>query len=407
MLVESKKSQHIFNNDSLTFKQLKDIFNDVFGSYIVQVSRKVPMASAYVTNKDGDFYIAAVDKPAKLLKVDALKNIAKLDECDCAPANATMDDVITVLKQIDPILLNRYFANGKNMLKCQLVCPPNGCGDLYGDKCFVQFDGVDCFDGDAKCIGQDQKTSFELFKILKANECLANELGSMSAEQLNALSKCKSEKKVLGDILDALKALVDGIGWGCSLKYYIQDKYSRSIVNKALEHGLDVSKNGAFVNELVSRLSGTSSSRPTKSDLVTFAKREGIDCQSQEYKDFLNDIEANAESTNREVMAPIEDLVCYALQCAANNVLAMMALDPNPKAKKLLSQIDANAIGSSSSIEDCNFDASKLEGIKKALQKVCKYIELMPAEVRVMNGGKPYSVVGQVNKLQKLADLIG
>ena len=142
---------------------------------------------------------------------------------------------------------------------------------------------------------------------------------------------------MLQNILAALGKLIDGIGWGCSLKYYIQDRYARSIVNKALEYGLDVSKNGAFVDELAARLSGTSSSRPTKSDLVTFAKREGIDCKSQEYKDFLDDVESSAEQTSKEIIAPIENVMYYALSKAANNVLAMMALDPNPKAKKLLS----------------------------------------------------------------------
>ena len=81
----------------MTFKQLKDVFTDVFGSYIVKVSRKVPMAAVYVTNKDGEFFISSVNKPSKLLKVDALKNIAKLDESSCKPASATLDDVIAVL----------------------------------------------------------------------------------------------------------------------------------------------------------------------------------------------------------------------------------------------------------------------------------------------------------------------
>ena len=57
-MLESKKKHHIFNNDNLTFKQLKDIFADVFDSYVVKVSKKVPMTSIYVTNKDGKFYVA-------------------------------------------------------------------------------------------------------------------------------------------------------------------------------------------------------------------------------------------------------------------------------------------------------------------------------------------------------------
>lgn len=371
MLSESRKAKHIFNNDGLTFKQLKDLFTDVFDSYIVKVSRKVPVEAVYVTNKDGEFYVASVDKPSKLLKVDAVKNAVNLAECECKPVSSTLDDVICTLKTIDPVLLNRYFANGKNMLKCTLVCPPEGCGGYYGDKCFVSFGDVDCFDNKCKCIGQDKKSGFELLKILGSNDKLSTEFADLDAEKLNALSRCRSERKTLDKIIKQLAKLVDGIGWGCSLKYYIQDKYSRSIVNKALEHGLDVSKNGSFVNELVSRLSGTSFARPTKSDLMTFAKREGIDCKSQEYKDFLADIESTADETNKEVMSPIENMMYYALSNAANNVIAMIALDPNPKAKKLLKTIASDLFGTCDEIDECGFDIGKLEDLKKTLQKIC------------------------------------
>lgn len=61
LIVESKKSKRIFNDDSLTFKQLKDIFTNAFNTNIVSVSRKVPMTSLYITNHDGEFFISAVD----------------------------------------------------------------------------------------------------------------------------------------------------------------------------------------------------------------------------------------------------------------------------------------------------------------------------------------------------------
>ena len=406
MLNESKKSQHIFNNDSLTFKQLKDIFTDVFDSYIVKVSRKVPISSIYVTNKDGEFYVASVDKPEKLLKVDAMKNAIKLNECDCQSTNTTINDVIDTLQTIDPILLNRYFANGKNMLKCSLICPPGGYEDYYDDRCFISFDGIDCFDGDYNCVGQDKKTGFELLNILISNDKLTNKFASLNSEQLNMLRKCRAENKILSKIIEQLTKLVDGIGWGCSLKYYIQDKYSRSIVNKALEHGLDVSKNGSFVNELVSRLSGTSFTRPTKSDLMTFAKREGIDCKSQEYKDFLNDIESTAKQTNKEVMAPIENMMYYALSNAVNNIVAMIALDPNPKAKKLLNQIALDLFNVCDEIDECEFDIEQIIDLKKTLQKICQYKDIAPTEIRIMNGHKPYSITGYIDKLQKLCEVV-
>ena len=108
---------------------------------------------------------------------------------------------------------------------------------------------------------------------------------------MSAIRACKSSSKVLQQLMARLSKLVDGLGWGCSLRDYIQERYSRYLVNKALEHHIDVSKKGAFVDELTSRLSGVSSLRPTKSDLVTFAKREGIDVNSDSYREFLSDVE--------------------------------------------------------------------------------------------------------------------
>lgn len=406
MLYESKKPKHLFNDDSLTFKQLKEVFSNVFGSNIIKVSRKVPMTSMYVTNHDGEFFISSVDTPTKLLKVNSVKNIAKLNETEMKPVDATVADVIESLKAIDPVLLNRYFANGNNKLKFSLICPPSGCGNFYGDKCFIQFDGIDCFDSDGNKVGQDNDSGVKLLKTLKSNVVLDDQLRSIDAEQLNALKRCKDEKTILKNLTDALAKLVDGIGWGCSIKYYIHDKLARTIVNKALEHNLDVSKNGAFVDELATRLSGTSSSRPTKSDLVTFAKREGIDCNSQEYKDFLNDIEATADDVSREIISPIENIIYYAVSNAANNIMGLIALDPNPKAKKILNQVASSLFDACNTIDDCSFDINNIADLTKALQKLSSYKDIAPAEIRVMNAGKPYSIYGDLTKLQSLCEVV-
>ena len=406
VLCESKKQKHLFNDDTLTFKQLKDVFTNVFDSNIVKVSRRVPMTSLYVTNHDGEFFISSTKNPTKLLKVDSVKKLAKLDECDAKPVDSTIDDVVESLKAIDPVLLNRYFANGNNKLKISLVCPPQGCGDLYGDKCFIQFDGIDCFDSDGNQIGHDDKSGVELLKTLKLNDSLRNGFKTIDAEQLNSLKKCRNEKNVLSNIIKALSKLVDGIGWGCSIKYYIHDRLARNIVNKALEHNLDVSKNGAFVDELASRLSGTSSSRPTKSDLMTFAKREGIDCNSQDYKDFLSDIESTAMQVSKEIIDPIENIIYYGISKAANNIIGLIALDPNPKAKKLLNSVATAMFDACDSIDNCSFDISNTNDVIKALQKLCTYKDFAPAEVRVMNAGKPYSMTGDINKLQALCEVV-
>jgi hypothetical protein len=67
-------------------------------------------------------------------------------------------------------------------MKFSLVCPPDGLDSHYGKKCFVKYDGIDCFDKKFKQIGQDQKMSFELYKILKSCPSLSTEFQEMTVD---------------------------------------------------------------------------------------------------------------------------------------------------------------------------------------------------------------------------------
>jgi len=116
-----------------------------------------------------------------------------------------------------------------------------------------------------------------------------------------AVLKIKSltnAKRVLETVLAKLNEFINGVGWKCTIDDYVLDRYSRHLVNKALEHGLDVSRNSDFVVELASRLSNVSGRKPTRSDLATYAKREGLDCKSDAYKSFISDVESTAAETN-------------------------------------------------------------------------------------------------------------
>ena len=316
---------------------------------------------------------------------------------------STFNDIVEALKNVDPVLLNRFFANGNNRMHVSLACPPE-C-DSGNSKCFVDFNGIDCF-SKGKKVGDDKKSGFELYQILKASPAMSNAFAEVTPEQLTAIKQCKNEQKVLDQLNGQLSKLVDGIGWGCSIHDYVQDRYSRYLVNKALEHGIDVSKNGSLVNELTSRLSGISTLHPTKSDLATFAKREGINTKSDAYKAFLDDIEHNAEQTSKDILLPIENALYFAVANAANGVLGYAALDQSPKAKKLAKQIASELFAICDSIEDCTFDSSKLDAMKKALEKVCAYKDIAPAELRIACNGIPYAVTCECDKLSKISGLV-
>ena len=404
-LNESTKQHHLFHDEKTTFRQIKDILSDALGDRVVKMSRKVPMIDLYLTQRDGDWLVSSYVRPSKWIPIRRATTLHEVESNSKNAITLTLEDIAKACEGMDEVFTNKCFANGKNCAHIGLVCPPDGCDDKYGNRCFLIFKGIDCFNNKGKCIGSDEDLGVKLLYKLNSSDALQQELAQIPADKLSCMKRCKDEKKALDDALKALNKLIDGLGWGCSLKYYIEDKYSRYIINKALEHGLDISKNGQLANELVSRLSG-SNLRPTKSDLMTFAKREGIDCKSDAYKQFLDDIENTSTQMSAEIISPIEKIICYAIACAANNVIAMMSIDPNPLAQKMLKSIAIDLFDAKQSLETCTFDINDLQDLKKSLAKLCAYQEIAPTEIRIMHNHMPYSFACDCQKLQKLCDII-
>lgn len=410
--INESKSKYLYENGDITFKDLRDILMDVFSNGSTILQKKVPGMNILVTYKDGDFCIASdsnnLDKPCCNSKItDKFCNAGK--NVKVAFMN-TIHDLIDALKTLDPVLLNKYFANGQNYMDCQLVYPPEECVGNYNNKCFIVFNKLKCYDKNFKEIGEDAESANNLFGELRNNSSLCHEVQEISEPHIGKLKNCTSSKKVLDKILAKLNEFINGVGWGCSVNSYIQDKYSRYIINKALEYGLDVSRNSSFVNELVSRMSGTKM-KPTKSDLVTFAKREGLNCGSDEYKNFISDIESDGKEKSAEIIQPIEDLIYYAVCMAMNNILGYLAIDPNVKTQKFLDGIDGSCYGLSEGETEYKYCKDKLDSIRKNLSKVNQYIEdyqYYPKDgVVIMYKSNPYKVVSKLGKLNRLCKLVG
>lgn len=409
ILTESRVSKHLYENSDVTFADIRDTMTDIFSNGGTIMQKKVPGMSLLITYKDGEFCIATdlktLDKPCCYGNLsDRCCDAGK--EVKVAFMN-TVKDLVDALKTLDPVLLNKYFANGQNFMDCQLVYPPEECCGSYGNKCFMNFNKLKCYDKNFKEVGEDANSARELFDALKSNSALCQEVTEISDPCIAKLRECTPAKEALAKILEKLEELIDGVGWGCSISSYIQDKYSRFIINKALEHGLDVSRNSAFVNELVDRLSGAKL-RPTKSDLITFAKREGLNCNSAEYKEFIYDIEDCSEEESASIISPIEDLIYYAICSAMKNVLGFMSADPDAKTQKFLDGIDGSCYELAEGETECKFCKDKLDAVKRNLSKVNQYIEHYPSPgVVLMYKATPYKVVSKLGKLSKLCALVG
>lgn len=397
--------KHIFDDGELTFADIRDILTRIFSGGLT-ITEQLDGLDMLITYKNGKFCVARdsddIKKPVPLEKITT-------KYCDADPAiqNAFMNslkDLSIALSELDPVQLNKFFANGQNFMHCKVIYPP--CQNImdYGNKCFLCLDKLICFNDKYKEVGEDTEQAKTLFDVLDNNGVLQQNTFEIKKPNILKIKNLQSSKKVLQNILDKLNGFIDGVGWKCSLNGYIQDRYGRHIVNKALEHGLDVSRNSEFVNELASRLSNVSGRKPTKQDLVTYAKREGIDCKCQQYKDFLNDLQSNAQTTNDEIIRPIENLIAYAALQLMKNIEGYMSIDPSATAGKALATID-DAIFKMSE-NDMDMSPEKMQVFKKNLSRIEKYHEMMPASgVLVKFKGKVYKMTpnfGEANEILKI-----
>ena len=396
--------KHIFDDGELTFAEIRDILTKVFSGDL-KMTEKVDGIPVFITYKDGDFCGCCSPK-------DVAKPMAFKKMCNCCKAaeareafSASLDDLALALEKLDPVLLNKYFANGQNFMKCQLVYPLEGKLHDYNGKCFVTFDTLGCYDSNFKEVGQDKESAEALFNELKANDALKQENTEISKPAILKIKSLVNAKKILQKVLAKLNEFINGVGWKCTINDYVLDRYSRYLVNKALEHGLDVSRSSEFVVELANRLSNVSGKKPTRSDLLTFAKREGLDCKSDSYKSFISDVEENAAAANDEIIKPLEDLIIYAGIQLMKCIEGFMAADPSQEAKKALASLD----GTITSIKEGEYELSpeKIAAFKKNLAKIENYHEMLPAEgILFKYKNKVYKMTGPGTAANEILGII-
>lgn len=397
--------KHIFDDGELTFADIRDIMTRIFSGGL-KITEQIDGIDLLVTYKDGKFCVASdvndIKKPVPLDKITS-----KFCDADPAIQNAFMNslkDLSIALSELDPIQLNKFFANGQNFMQCKIVYPP--CQNImdYGNKCFICLNKLMCFNDKYKEVGEDSESATSLFNVLNNNGALQQNTFEITKPNVLKIKNLPSSKKTLQKILEKLNGFIDGVGWKCSLNGYIQDRYGRHIVNKALEHGLDVARNSDFVNELASRLSNVSGRKPTKQDLITYAKREGIDYKGQQYKDLINDLQTNAQTTNDEIIKPIETLIAYAALQLMKNIEGYMSVDPSATAGRALATIDDAILKLGEN--DMDMPPEKMQVFKKNLARIEKYHEMMPASgVLVKFKGKVYKMTpnfGEANEILKV-----
>lgn len=398
----SQHMQHLFEDPDLTFKELKDIFTKLFKGKL-EIHEKADGINLAVTWKDGKL-LAARNK-ATLKDPMTIDQVDKLFEGRGELKDAfvnSLKDLNNALKTLPKEDLMAIFDNGKKFMAFEIIYPPTKNTIDYGNRCMLQFHGINIYDDKWNKVSEDKAAADKLFEMLRKSNALKQNIFEISGPAKLALKDSKSGEESLKVVLEKLNELIRDLGWSATINDYAKERFKKYIINRAIDADFPLSRNSDFVSELADRLSNISKRRPNKNDLAAFAKKEGIDVKDQKYKDFIAALDDSLDEANAVIIKPLEDLVIGAGLLLMKNMTGFIAADPKKTSKKLATELDA-AIKELAS-KETSLDASKLRRFKKNLAKLDQWQrEVMPSEgVVFLYKGKPYkltSTFGAVNQI--------
>lgn len=362
---------HLFEDPDLTFRQLKDIFTKLFKGKL-SIEEKTDGQNLAITVIDGE--VRAARNNATLKDPMTIEQITAKFDGRGEIKNAfvkSMEDISSAISQLDTKSQNEIFANGKNYMAFEIIYPPTKNVVDYGNRCLIQLHGINVYDEHWKKVTEDKEAADKLFTMLKEKDALKQNTFEITNHTKLKLKDSKTGEESLKIVLDKLNALVDGLGWGATIQDYAKERFEKYIINRAIEADFPLNKKSEFVSELADRLSNVSKRNVTKNDLKTFAKREGIDVTTPEYKAFVEELDNTIDDANQVVIKPLEDLVIGAGLLLMRNLNGYISADPSKSAKTLSKELEA-AIDELSSNET-SLDKSKLKRFKKNLAKLDQY----------------------------------
>ena len=80
----------------------------------------------------------------------------------------------------------------------------------YGNRCFIQINGVDVFDEKMNKISEDEEASKWIYEKLKVNEALKQEMFEITEPNILRMKNSVSADKALGMIMEEFDNLIDG-----------------------------------------------------------------------------------------------------------------------------------------------------------------------------------------------------
>ena len=306
----SKPISHMFKDPDMTFGEMRDMFKSIFSGETT-ITEKTDGQNLMVTYKDGKFGFArnreTLKEPMDRAKLGEFFEGKEdgLKDAFCKSAK----NLEKALSSIDAQTLGKIFSNGRNFLNVEIVYPPFKNLVDYGNRCILQLNALEMF--------------------------------TIQPQNVLTIAHSPTAKQALEAILESLDKLASGLGYDSTIKDYFDEKWKKRIADSCSRHGFDVDPDSMFVQEFSDRLSRISGRRPTKSDVVTFAKKAGINPRTDDYRSLVAELESSADDVNEEILVPIEDFITMAGVLIMKNVTGFLAADPNKTSKRILSSLDS------------------------------------------------------------------
>ena len=416
---KKKKSLHIFEDGEMTFGELRNIVEDIFSKDIVSVCSRKPVATVSFTCKDGKVLgmINGLNPSSPIVAnklVSEYKGSKQLKEA----FSNSMNDIESKLSDLDIEEQKEYFDNGFKFINIQLFSPASEqwlpkvnnrmlaipSGSIHYDEKFENEIPLTESDED---IAQRVFSIFSITNNDKSKKTssnidpLAKDAYKLSEDAIKCFAKCPKRKEVLQEVTTLLNELIDGLGYRATLNDYVKERYERKIINAATKSGLEIRRSSDFVSEMVDRLSTMSSKHPTRGDLTTYAKREGLDVKSEQYKRFLDMIEGTLEVDNYEMLRPISILLSKIVVMFLRSILGYVQMY-DPKLQNMIT------LALDSLENDGEMTESNLIILKKIFLKLKEFANTHKEgdDFTISKGDKAYTLKCRFPAIDSLSDKI-
>ena len=374
---KKKRSFRIFEDGEMSFGEIRDAVSDLFKTNPISVHQQKPSCQIGVTcNEKGQ--VCAIRDSVNANDPTPISKFASSYEGKGAFKDAfknTVDGIGARIDALDDETKKTIFDNGHVFMKFDIISPASEKAfDKANNRMLAVNSGIsrfnDSFEESPLGEGEEElaQKALSIFSLVNDEKMkkpktpnngdpLARDVYKLSEEAVNALAQTPDKSEIVNEVMKILDGLVDGLGYRGTLNDYIRDRYERKIVNCATKAGIEMRRSSDFVSELSDRLSKMSARRPTMGDLATYAKKEGIDIKSEQYKNFVKGLDDTLDTDNAEMVKPISNLLNKISSMFLHSIAGYVSLE-DPKLMELVNSTLAQ-LDSESELTDQNLQILK------------------------------------------------